>query len=259
MTPSTKPGWTALVQLVTNDIERSRAFYRAVLGWELDEPGSDAETTASSEGEPVATFRRADALGGAAERAEAYWLTSWPVDDLDAAITRAATAEGTVLVPPTEIDGHRFAVVEDPAGATVGLYEGSPTSPAEDHPAGRGDEPISSLASRFVISVEGRSSLRAVVGHLVEGGVGFVVVDDDGSVAGVVSEHDIIRAIHDGAELDEVWATDVMSTDLVTARDDEPVLEVARRMAANRVRHVLVFGDRGGVVSIRDVIEALVA
>jgi len=56
-----------------------------------------------------------------------------------------------------------------------------------------------------------------------------------------------------------VWAADIMKTDLVTARYDDTLMDVARRMVDERVRHVLVFGDNGGVVSVRDVLEAMVA
>lgn len=119
------------------------------------------------------------------------------------------------------------------------------------------DRPVSTLTSKYVISVEPEVSLRAVVDHFIEGGVSFVVVTAGGSVAGVVSEHDVLRAIHDGADIDEVSAADVMSIDLITAEPDVTIAEAARLMIDNRVRHLLVFGGHGGVVSIRDVLEAI--
>ena len=114
------------------------------------------------------------------------------------------------------------------------------------------------MASSYVISVECTAPIRTVIEHFVEGGVGFVVVLDSGSVAGVVSEHDVLSAIHDGADIDEIWAADIMSTDLVTADGSDSITDVARLMMDQRVRHVLVLGEQGGVVSIRDVLDALV-
>lgn len=119
--------------------------------------------------------------------------------------------------------------------------------------------PVGDLTSRQVISVDSTARLRTVIEHFVEGGVGFVVVMDSGSVAGVVSEHDVLRAIHDGADIDEIWAADIMSTDLVTAAASDSISDVALLMTDTRVRHVLVLGDEGGVVSIRDIVAALVA
>ncbi len=124
---------------------------------------------------------------------------------------------------------------------------------------GTDHRPIGDLASTSVISVEPTAPLRVVVQHFVERGVSFVVVSDAGSVAGVVSEHDVLRAIHDGADIDEIWAADIMTTDLVTTDRQTPVVEAARLMTANQVRHLIVVGPEWGVVSIRDVLEALVA
>ncbi len=75
----------------------------------------------------------------------------------------------------------------------------------------------------------------------------------------MVSEHDVLDALQRGADIDEIWARDVMSTDLLAAEPDETIGEAARRMIENQVRHLLVFGEHGGVVSIRDVLEAVVA
>jgi len=119
------------------------------------------------------------------------------------------------------------------------------------------EQPISTITSKYVISVDTKSTLRTVVDHLIDGGVSLVVVDDSGSVAGVVSEHDVLQAIHDGADIDEVWAGDVMSTNITAADADQSIAEAARIMSENRLRHLLVMGDEGGVVSIRDVLDAL--
>lgn len=123
----------------------------------------------------------------------------------------------------------------------------------------RTDQPIGTIASKYVISVETKATLRTVVEHLINGGVSLVVVDDSGSVAGVVSEHDVLQAIHDGADIDEIWAADIMSTDVTTAEPDQTIAEAARLMLDNQLRHLLVIGEEGGVVSIRDVLDALLS
>jgi predicted transcriptional regulator len=123
----------------------------------------------------------------------------------------------------------------------------------------RSDQPIGTIASKYVISVDTTATLRTVVDHFINGGVSLVVVDDSGSVAGVVSEHDVLRAIHDGADIDEIWAADIMSTDITAADADQTIAEAARLMLDNRLRHLLVPGEEGGVVSIRDVLDAFVS
>ena len=87
------------------------------------------------------------------------------------------------------------------------------------------DQPIGTLASKYVISVESNASLRTVVEHLINGEVSLVVVDESGSPAGVVSEHDVLEAIHDGADIDEIWAADIMSADVVTVDADQTIAQ----------------------------------
>lgn len=118
---------------------------------------------------------------------------------------------------------------------------------------------LAELTSTRVVMVEPNETLRAVIHHFIEDGVDFVVVGGRASVGGVVSEHDVVRAIHDGADVDEVWAADIMTTDLVTVAGDATIGEAAELMTANQIRHLLLLGDEGGVLSIGDLLEALVA
>lgn len=81
----------------------------------------------------------------------------------------------------------------------------------------------------YMISVESTAPIRTVIEHFVEGGVAFVVFDS-GNVASIVSEHDVLSAMHDGADIDEIWAADIASVDMVTADgsdsiDDGPTLK----------------------------------
>lgn len=120
-----------------------------------------------------------------------------------------------------------------------------------------GNLTIGDLSSRSVISVEPSATLRKVIEHFVLGGVSFLVVQDSQSVAGVVTEHDVLRAVYDGADLDEVGAADVMSTDLVAADASSTLADAARLMIDNGIRHLLVTGPASGVLSIRDVLAAV--
>ena len=121
------------------------------------------------------------------------------------------------------------------------------------------EQPIGALASTYVISVESNATLRTVVEHLINGEVSLVVVDDSETPVGVVSEHDVLRAIHDGADIDEIWAADIMSDDVMTVDANQTIAQSARLMLENRFRHLVVQGDEGGVVSIRDVLGALLS
>jgi Predicted transcriptional regulator, contains C-terminal CBS domains len=119
--------------------------------------------------------------------------------------------------------------------------------------------PVREVMSRGAISVDEKLTLRSLAAVLYELDIGIAVVArPDGSV-GVVSERDVVRALAEGADPDEVWAADVMIDDLVLAEPEETIVDVAERMSAESVRHVTVV-DRGtivGVVSARDVLPIL--
>ena len=71
---------------------------------------------------------------------------------------------------------------------------------------------------------------------------------------------DLVWALGQGAEPDEVWVADVMTEDLVVADPDEPILDVAARMRDEGVRHVTVVenGTIVGVVSARDLLDVMI-
>ncbi|MGZ4676615.1 MAG: CBS domain-containing protein [Acidimicrobiia bacterium] len=113
--------------------------------------------------------------------------------------------------------------------------------------------------SHGAFSVGEKLTLRSLAAVLAELDIGVAVVaDPDGSVS-VVSERDLVRALADGADPDEVWAADVVSGSLVSAEPDEAIIDVADRMIAESVRHVAVVdgGEVCGVVSARDVLPFL--
>ena len=53
------------------------------------------------------------------------WLSYIWVDDLEKAVSTVAANGGKISCPPCDIPGiGRFAIISDPAGATVGLFTG---------------------------------------------------------------------------------------------------------------------------------------
>ena len=109
------PAW---LELATHDLEGAAAFYGRVFGWELARDAGSDEAVATLGGQPVARIR--PALAGA----PAQWTVWLKVDDVAQATSAAVSARGNVVSPPTRHEklGWR-AVVEDPAGARVGLWE----------------------------------------------------------------------------------------------------------------------------------------
>lgn len=130
------PGTPCWVDLLTTDVDGAKTFYGALLGWSAIETGadfggyvnfaSDEHLVAGMMGNPDPTQLGPD-----------RWTTYISVADIDASVATAADAGATVIAPPMAVaDLGSMAVVQDPAGGTVGLWQ-----PAKHTGFGKYNEP----------------------------------------------------------------------------------------------------------------------
>jgi len=86
----------------------------------------------------------------------------------------------------------------------------------------------------------------------------MVVVDEAGTLVGIVSERDVVRRLNErGAELLHSPVTEIMTTRVVTCEPGEAVTNLAKIMTERRIRHMPVVsnGRLVGLVSIGDVVR----
>lgn len=94
---------------------------------------------------------------------------------------------------------------------------------------------------------------------LAEAKIGAVVVSDDGAtIAGILSERDIVRMV--GLEGPQVlgWTVDkAMTKNVITCRPDDRIDQLMGMMTERRIRHlpVTVNGRMTGLISIGDVVK----
>jgi CBS domain-containing protein len=108
-------------------------------------------------------------------------------------------------------------------------------------------------------TVSPSTTIAAISHHLNDQGIGAVViVDDSGRLKGIVSERDIVRALaaHGPSALDKP-AHEIMTANVITATEDEPVDEIMRLMTESKFRHVPIARDGKlvGLVSIGDLVK----
>ncbi|GAA1264609.1 VOC family protein [Kitasatospora nipponensis] len=116
------PCW---VDLTAADPVRAAAFYGSLFGWEFTEIGADGGhyRLATLRGVRVAGI--APQQPGEESGPAAVWNTYLAAEDVDRTVAKVRDAGGGVLVEPVEVlDFGRMAVVVDPAGAVVGLWQG---------------------------------------------------------------------------------------------------------------------------------------
>jgi CBS domain-containing protein len=111
-----------------------------------------------------------------------------------------------------------------------------------------------------VVTVTQAETVRDVVATLSREKIGVVVVSDDGvSVAGILSERDIVKGLAEhGAKLLDLTARDLMTRSFTPANLDMPLLHVLDTMTQGRFRHMPVVdnGKLAGLVSIGDAVKA---
>lgn len=118
-------GRFAWYELMTTDLAAARAFYAAVAGWGVRDASTPdlAYVLFSADTAPIGGLME---LPESARKmgATPRWLGYVAVDDPDAAAERIRRLGGTVLVPPTDSNIGRIAVVADPQTATLALVKG---------------------------------------------------------------------------------------------------------------------------------------
>lgn len=118
-------------------------------------------------------------------------------------------------------------------------------------------------------SVAPDTSLRGVVDAMLAGSGDAVLVRSDDvdplctdgvlDVVGIITEHDIVAVVHEGADIDNVWAADVMSRAPISVSVSAQLETMATEMAEQHFRHLVVRDDNGhvGLVSSTALLGAI--
>jgi len=118
---------------------------------------------------------------------------------------------------------------------------------------------VGAFVKRPPLSVTQEATLLDVVKIMATHNIGLVaVVDEAGRPLGVVSERDAIRALARGVQLSARAIEVGTRGNLLTAKAEDDIYSVIRKMRERGTRHILVVDDAGklvGVVSIRDLLE----
>jgi CBS domain-containing protein len=113
--------------------------------------------------------------------------------------------------------------------------------------------------SRDLLTVEGGLPVVAVARRMVERNVGAVLVLEEGRLAGIMTERDLMRAVARGLS-DDAVVGECMTADPDTIAPDDTIEHAAVLMIHGGYRHLpVVDGDEVvGVLSIRDLVQVVV-
>jgi predicted enzyme related to lactoylglutathione lyase len=112
-------------ELLTADPAAGAGFYSKVLGWNAQPWEGNEEYTMLSHAKGPVGGARVVGKDALASKAGPNWLTYVGVPEIEAALAAVKDKGGQVIHPVTGVgsDGGRYAVIADPQGAVIGVYE----------------------------------------------------------------------------------------------------------------------------------------
>ena len=116
---------------------------------------------------------------------------------------------------------------------------------------------------RTVATARPDATLLDIVNKLTQKRIGaIVIVGDNGDVAGIVSERDVVRKLGErGPDVLQEPVSKTMTANVITCQENTTLDELMEVMTQGRFRHVPVIEDGAlvGIVSIGDIVKHHIA
>ena len=116
---------------------------------------------------------------------------------------------------------------------------------------------ILSQKEKKVIEVESNCTVSVAAKKMCDNKVGAVMVLENGSLAGIFTERDLMsRVVAEGLDPETVQVSVAMTTSIATVPPETSVRDAANIMSQNRIRHLPVVqdGQLYGVISTGDIL-----
>ena len=116
---------------------------------------------------------------------------------------------------------------------------------------------------RSLVSISPGDSVFDAIKLMADRSIGsLVVMDEHGKLVGIVTERDYARkVIIKGRSSGDTMVSDIMTTDVMTAGNDDTVNACMELMTEKKVRHLPVVEDGRvtAMISIGDLVQAIIA
>ena len=113
---------------------------------------------------------------------------------------------------------------------------------------------VKDVMTKTVITVESNKTVTEAAALMAENDVGNLIVMDDNTPIGIVTERDFVRRVLAKEKNPKTKISEVMSTPLRVIDPDAPLKEAARRMMRKRIRRLAVIKDNKlvGIITATD-------
>ena len=112
-----------------------------------------------------------------------------------------------------------------------------------------------------IVAAALKSSAREIALYMLLGGFsGVPILEKDGTLAGIVTEMDLLHTIREGKSLEDTTVDEIMTRDIVTVDVGTPVEDVMEVLESEKILRVPVMqaGTMVGIVSRPDLLRAAV-
>jgi CBS domain-containing protein len=113
---------------------------------------------------------------------------------------------------------------------------------------------VAELMTKEVVTVDPADTIGETAEKMIDARIGAVLVSDFGSVIGILTERDVLRAVAHRTHSSEARVRQWMTREVVTVPPSMDADEAARTMLERNFRHLPVLDDGRpvGIVSMRD-------
>lgn len=116
--------------------------------------------------------------------------------------------------------------------------------------------PTEELMTKDIVTVTPETHVEKAVDILLEKNIGSLgVIDDDGSLVGVITSNDFLHVVSDGNFDNDATIEKFMTEDVITIKPDDSIKTAAARMITNGISHLPVQDDEEiiGMLSTTDI------
>ncbi|HNP31398.1 MAG TPA: CBS domain-containing protein [Nitrospirales bacterium] len=102
------------------------------------------------------------------------------------------------------------------------------------------------------------SEAKLLASYMMEGFGSIPIIDETSKLVGIVSEFDLLKALRQGKNLEEVMAGDIMTANPVSVTQDTNVVTLMDVLQNNHLIRVPVVDSKGkliGIVARRDLVR----
>lgn len=120
--------------------------------------------------------------------------------------------------------------------------------------------PVGNLGPDDVVTASPDSTLEDITEKLDSENVGAIVITDDDSPVGIITDRDAALAIHRHDDVGSVSVEEVMAEDPATIQEDEEAIEISRAIGEHNVRRFPIVdadGNLTGIVTLDDLVATI--